>query len=138
MGINPIIATKALDSAVLIVDELFTTKEEKATAKMALYELAQRGVFAQIAVNTEEAKSTRMFVAGWRPAIGWVCGTAFALNFVGLPIIRAVAIYYAEFNGYNIDLGGLPVLNMTEMMPVLMGMLGLGGLRSYEKARGVS
>lgn len=133
MGISPLVATKALDSAVAIIDELFTTKEEKATARMALYELEQRGVFAQIAVNTEEAKSANMFVAGWRPAIGWVCGTAFAMNFVILPLIRCVAIYVGEANGINVDLGALPVLDMSEMMPVLFGMLGIGGLRTYEK-----
>lgn len=133
MGINPLVATKALDSAVAIIDELFTTKEEKATARMALYELEQRGVFAQIAVNTEEAKSANMFVAGWRPAIGWVCGTAFAANYIVLPLIQTVAIYYSAFTGEYVDLGGLPTLNMAEMMPVLMGMLGIGTLRTYEK-----
>lgn len=133
MGLNPLVATKALDSAVAIIDELFTTKEEKTTARLAFFEMQQRGLFAQIAVNTEEAKNPSVFVAGWRPAVGWSCVAAFSWTYVLLPITKTAVLYYSAYTGVPIDIGALPVANMTEMMPVLLGMLGLGGLRTYEK-----
>lgn len=80
----------------------------------------------QIDVNIEEAKSSNLFVSGWRPFIGWVCGLAFAWQFLGLPIFLYI----------NAALGSpvtAPVFDITSMMTVLMGMLGLGAMRSYDK-----
>jgi len=86
------------------------------------HEIAKR----QIEVNQQEAAHKSLFVAGWRPFIGWTCGIAMANNFVLMP-------YLAAF--FSLD---VPVLDMGEMMPVLMGMLGLGAYRSYEKVKGVA
>jgi hypothetical protein len=80
----------------------------------------------QIEVNQQEAAHKSLFVAGWRPFIGWTCGVAMANNFVFMP-------YLAAF--FSLD---VPMLDMSEMMPVLMGMLGLGAYRSYEKVKGVA
>jgi hypothetical protein len=88
---------------------------------------AQQG---QMEVNKVEASSSSVLVAGWRPYIGWVCGTAFAINFVVGPL----ASWATSLFGHSVI---FPVLNMTELMPVLMGMLGLGGMRSWEKVNGV-
>lgn len=86
---------------------------------------------AQAETNTEEAKSLNIFVAGWRPWIGWTCGAAFAWAFVLQPIVTFVLA------AINHPVKDLPVLNLSEMMPVLLGMLGLAGMRSWEKSQGV-
>lgn len=89
-----------------------------------------QAVQAQNDVNKIEAASSSVFVAGWRPFIGWVCGSAFAINFA----IGPLASWASALFGHPVT---FPVLNMTDMMPVLMGMLGLGGMRSWEKVNGV-
>lgn len=81
---------------------------------------------AQIQVNAAEASNEKLFVAGWRPFIGWVCGAAFAYHFIILPIIELIM----RLNNVNIP---LPQFDMLTLMNVLGGMLGLGGLRTYEK-----
>ena len=86
---------------------------------------------AQLEINKAEAAHRSIFVAGWRPFIGWSCGVALAWNYIGQPVL---AFTLAQTG----DLVDLPALDMGQMMPVLMGMLGLGGLRTFEKYRGVS
>lgn len=76
-------------------------------------------------INKLEAQHRSIFVAGWRPFIGWVCGVALAYNF----IIRDILIFI------NPEWSALPPLQMGELMTVLLGMLGLGGLRTYEKLK---
>jgi hypothetical protein len=86
---------------------------------------------AQAETNTEEAKSSNFFVAGWRPFIGWTCGAAFAWAFVIQPILVFVLVAAGR------PIPTLPVIAIGEMMPVLLGMLGLAGMRSWEKSQGV-
>lgn len=86
---------------------------------------------AQAETNTEEAKSPNLFIAGWRPCVGWTCGLAFAWAFV----LQPVAVFVLAASGHPIT--GLPAINISEMMPVLLGMLGLAGMRSWEKQQGV-
>lgn len=93
---------------------------------------AQQLAMAQIEVNKAEASSGSVFKGGWRPFIGWVCGFAFAYHFILQPILL-----------FGISVAGvsfppLPAFDMSQMMPVLLGMLGLGGLRTYEKKTGVT
>lgn len=80
---------------------------------------AQEIALAQIEVNKAEAAGN-WFQAGWRPATGWVCVAGFAVNFLISPIAA----------GFGVD---IPQADISTMLPVLMGMLGLGGLRTYEK-----
>ena len=83
----------------------------------------------QSEINKLEAQSRRFFVAGWRPFIGWVSGVALAYNYVIRPFIEPVyQIHYPDII--------LPVLDMGELMPILLGMLGIAGMRSYEKVKG--
>lgn len=82
---------------------------------------AQEIALAQIAVNREEAKGN-WFQAGWRPATGWVCVLGFAVNFLISPLAA----------GFGVD---IPQADTSTMLPVLMGMLGLGGLRTYERVK---
>ena len=86
---------------------------------------------AQLDINKTEAAHRSVFVSGWRPAIGWTCGAAMALNFLIFPL----ASFVLAQTGHLIE---LPTLDMSEMMPVLMGLLGLGGLRTVEKLKRVS
>ena len=93
---------------------------------------AQELAMAQIEVNKAEAASGSIFKGGWRPFIGWVCGFAFAYHFILQPILLFGAV------AAGVSLPPLPEFDMSQMMPVLLGMLGLGGLRTYEKKAGVS
>ena len=86
---------------------------------------------AQLDINKQEAAHRSVFVAGWRPFIGWTCGIALAYNYVLQPIL----IFVLAQTGHLMN---LPSMDLNEIMPVLMGMLGLGGLRTFEKYKGVS
>lgn len=86
---------------------------------------------AQIEVNKEEAKGN-WFQSSWRPFVGWTCGVALAYHFVGQPvIIFAIALF-------GLEIPPLPEFDMGSLLTVLMGMLGLGGLRTFEKFKGVT
>lgn len=86
---------------------------------------------AQLDINKTEAAHRSIFVAGWRPFIGWSCGVALAWNYIAQPIL----VFSLAQTGNLVE---LPALDMSQMMPVLMGMLGLGGLRTFEKYKSVS
>ena len=95
-------------------------------ADLEEFKLAIQADQLQTEINKTEAASDDRFVAGWRPFIGWVCGIAFAYHFVLQPFL-AFALVAA---GQNVT---LPVFDMDALSTVLMGMLGLGGLRTVEK-----
>lgn len=87
---------------------------------------------AQTKINLAEAAHRSVFVAGWRPSIGWTCSLALFYSFVAHPILSwYVAIYHPE-------IASLPKLEIGELMTLVLGMLGLGGMRSYEKNKGVT
>lgn len=81
---------------------------------------------AQIRVNETEARSRHFWVAGWRPSVAWVCVASLFYTYLVIPFAQ----FYFAVNGMEVD---LPKLNTGEMMPILMGMLGLGAYRTYEK-----
>ena len=119
-----------------LLDKFVEDKDQKNALAHELATMADRHAQelakGQLEVNKAEAASASVFKGGWRPFIGWVCGVAFAYHFVGQPaLLFAVAMF-----GLNIP--PLPVFDMSTLMTVLMGMLGLGGLRTYEKKTGVS
>lgn len=117
-----------------LVDKLFTSDEERADVKRKLVELEQQGQLAQIAVNMEEAKHESIFVSGWRPAIGWICGAALAWTFIVQPFATwALVVFVPDF-----PTGNLPDLDMGPLLTILGGMLGLAGLRTYEKRTGTN
>ena len=93
---------------------------------------AQELALAQIKVNAAEAASGSLFKGGWRPCIGWICGVAFGYHFVLQPII----IFIVALIGMNIP--DLPEFDMGTLLTVLGGMLGIGGLRTYEKQKGLT
>lgn len=127
MAIDPI--TAALDIGGKLIDRLWPDPTERDRARLELLRMQQAGELAQIAVNTEEARNPSLFVAGWRPAVGWCCALACGWNWLGLPIAKLIA----ELLGHPITLGPA---DLSEMWPVLLGMLGLGGLRTLERLSG--
>jgi len=92
-------------------------------------------VQGQLDINKTEAQHGSIFVAGWRPFIGWVCGIALVWNFIIQPLLLWIAWMLPEL---GIDMSTAPKLDSGELMTVLLGMLGLGGLRTYEKRLGVA
>ena len=119
-----------------VLDRFFPDKEKAAQAQRAietaLLENAAQINLAQVEVNKEEAQHRTVFVAGWRPFIGWVCGVALAWHFVGVP----VTLFFIGWSGAEVP--ALPVFDMNSLMTVLTGMLGLGGLRTFEKMKGLT
>lgn len=126
MALDPV--TAALDLAGDIIGRIWPDKTEQEKAEMALLVTTVQG---QLAVNAAEAGHPSIFVSGWRPAIGWICGGACAWNWIGLPIAQAALVFF----GYEMTLDSA---DLTEMLPILVGMLGLGGLRTYERVQGVA
>ena len=128
MAVDPV--TALLDIGGKVIDRLWPDPTQAANAKLELIKLQQSGelqvIAGQLKINEVEAGHPSVFVSGWRPAIGWVCGLACAWNWIGLPIAKVIAIIL----GHPINLAPA---DLTEMLPILMGMLGLGGLRTIEK-----
>ena len=118
-----------------LLDKFIPDADEKAKLAHEIATLAQKqaheSAIAQVRVNEVQAAHGSLFVAGARPFILWVCGFAFAYHFIVQPIIITASRFY----GLEID---YPEFDMASLMTVLGGILGLGGLRSYEKRHGVS
>jgi|TARA_B100000161_G_scaffold251380_1_gene210386 hypothetical protein len=122
---------KLIDPISNILDKFVADKDLKQKLEHELKTELHRANMAQIEVNKVEAKHRTVFVAGWRPFTGWVCATALAYHFILEPVIVFVLALY------NIQLT-LPQFDMGSLLTVLMGMLGLGGLRTYEKKQGLT
>ena len=118
-----------------LLDKFIQDKDQKArlaheVATMAQIH-AQELATAQIEVNKVEAAHKSLFVSGWRPAVGWCCVLGMTGNFMVIPFTNFIlALLAIEVT--------IPLIDLETMMPVLMGMLGLGGLRTMEKVKGVN
>jgi hypothetical protein len=122
-------ATQLLDKFVEDKDKKNELAHEIATmAERHAQELAK----GQLDINKEEAKHRSIFVSGWRPSVGWVCSIAMAYHFVVQPLI----VFGVTVAG--VEIPELPKFDMNSLMTVLMGMLGLGGLRTFEKTKGLT
>ena len=117
-------------TAALSPDSLVKLREVEADLQRAQIQADSAAATGQLEVNKVEAANTSLFVAGWRPAIGWTCALAFLWVFVASPIV----VFSARMSGY---LGAFPTVDISQMMPVLLGLLGLGGMRTLEKIKGV-
>jgi len=113
-----------------ITGEAIKDPEKVMQLELKLRELEQASALGQIQVNLEEAKSSNLFVSGWRPFIGWVGGVALAYSFIAQPII----MWIAELNDKVIT---APTLDIGILFNLILAMLGFGGLRTYEKLKGV-
>ena len=132
MAFDPI--STVLDIGGKILDRVIPDTNARDKAKEELAKAINDQDFqitmAQIAVNAEEAKSDNLFKSGWRPSVAWVCSIAFALHFVVLPILNIGLVGF----GYKAIV--IP-FDMDTLFTVLGGLLGLGGLRTVEKMKGI-
>lgn len=124
----------AIAAGLKILDKFIPDPAQKEQAAAELRNSLLAWDQAQTAVNAAEAQNPNLFVAGWRPAVGWVCASAFAYKFILMPFL----VFLAVGCGIDIPLAKLPVLDWTELSGVLLGILGLGGLRTYEKIKGAT
>jgi len=140
VSLDPISA--GLDLAKDLIDRFVPDKQKAAELRaqadaaaaandaQKLHDIVQMAL-AQLDVDKAEAASASVFVAGWRPGIGWVCGIAFGWNYVLEPFMQFVA----TLCGHPVT---MPSLDLSGMMPVLLGMLGLGAMRTVEKVQGAA
>jgi hypothetical protein len=134
MSLDPI--TAALDLGGKIIERLFPDANQAAAAKLKLLEMQQSGDLAvmtgQLEINKVEAASSSVFVSGWRPFIGWVCGISLCYAAIIEPISRFIATVMFKY------IGAFPVIDTTLTLQILLGLLGLAGMRSWEKEKGVA
>ena len=116
------------DLASTVISKIWPDKSEAEKQQLAAAVALVQG---QLDINKVEAANPSVFVFGWRPFVGWVCGSACAWNWIGLPIVKLGLMVW----GHSIDLAPA---NLNEMMPLLLGLLGMGTLRTVEKINGVA
>jgi hypothetical protein len=138
--LNPLFIGPILEIGKGIINRLFPDPAAAAAAQLELLKMQQNGDLAQLAADTDLAKlqiqtniaeaAGNWFTAGWRPCIGWVCGAGLAYAALIEPFARFIAKVWF---GY---VGDFPVIDTNLTMQILMGMLGLGAMRSIEKIKG--
>lgn len=140
LGIAEVISG-AIGPVANLIDELFTSDEERLSKQEALERLRQIPGIAQVKLNTVEAAHRTIWVAGWRPFIGWTGGSVIAYHFILQPMaqygIRIYAALHPEAAGLA-EIADLPTLDTGPIFALIMGMLGMGGLRSWEKNKGLA
>ena len=118
-----------------LLDKFVEDKDQKARLAHEIATLAERQAHeiakSQIEVNKSESQSGSIFIGGWRPSVGWVCVLGFGINFLVIPLTNL----YLSVTANPLL---VPTLDVSEMMPVLLGMLGLGGMRTVEKTKNVA
>ena len=119
-----------------LLDKFIEDKDQKAKLAHEIATMsekhAQEIALAQIEVNKAEAQSGSLFKGGWRPAVGWICAIAFGYHF----ILKDLIMFICGVAG--LELPDLPEFDMGTLLTVLGGMLGIGGLRTYEKQKGLT
>lgn len=132
---NPLFIGPIIDIVGKIFDRVIPDKAEAERAKMEFLKESSAQEFqlqlGQLEINKEEAKHQNIFVAGWRPFIGWICGAAMAYTFILYPVMNwIIEIVQPSFTAPALDTGNL--------MELVIGMLGMAGLRTFEKWKQVS
>ncbi len=126
-----------------VIDKIIPDPAQKAQAQLDLLKLAQNGELEQLHADTQlaqgqldvdkiEAASSSLLVSGWRPFIGWICGAALAYASIVEPLARFIASVVFHY------IGSFPVIDTALTMQLLVGLLGLGGMRTYEKVKGAA
>lgn len=131
---NPLILGGIFEVGKQLIDRFIPDPKEKAAAEMEMMRMAADGelkqVIAQLEINAREAQNPSLFVAGWRPFFGWCGGIAFLYS----TILQPILVWYGTSKGWQTP----PEINMDLLWVVITGMLGIGGLRSIEKVKGVA
>ena len=121
----------ALKQITNVIDELHTSEEEKLDKKILMQRIHQKLAEKQLDVNAKEATHRSVFVAGWRPAIGWCGAGALFFEFILSPCIE----WYAKFSGLDLP---APEIQTGPLLAIVTSMLGVAGMRSFEKAKGLT
>jgi hypothetical protein len=133
MSLDPISAV--LDLGNTLITRIFPDPAQQDQAKLELLKLQQSGelasMTAQTDINKVEASNSSIFVSGWRPAIGWVCALALAYQYLLKPLAMGI------LPNFGLVITPLPGLD-DNLWQLMMGMLGMGGLRTFEKMQGVA
>ena len=114
-----------------VIDDLHTSEEEKQQLKLRFAEVESKLKEKQLDINKVEAGHRSIFVSGWRPFLGWVSGLSIGYVYLFQPLLDMIL----QMFGVKVD---WVVLDLGQLMPLILGMLGLGGLRSFEKAKGLT
>ncbi|NYZ69123.1 hypothetical protein H0A36_24185 [Endozoicomonas sp. SM1973] len=122
------------DSVMMGLDELFTSDEERLKAQIILNEHFNKPHVLQAMANIEEAKHSSIFVSGWRPALGWLCTGLLAYAWIG----RDLLIVLLMSSGQSETINKLPDIDTGELLTLVFALLGLGGVRTWEKIKGVA
>jgi hypothetical protein len=121
----------ALKQVASVIDDLHTSEEEKLDKKILMQRIQQKLAEKQLDVNRQEASHRSVFVSGWRPAIGWMGALALGFEFILSPAIE----WYSKFAGLNLT---APEIQTGPLLAIVTSMLGVAGLRSFEKAKGIT
>jgi hypothetical protein len=131
---NPLILGPILEVGKTLLDRFIPDPEKKREAEMELVRMAAEGelkqTIAQLEINAREASHASVFVAGWRPFFGWAGG----VGFIYATILQPLLTWWAAIKGWPVP----PTLNLDLLWIVITGMLGIGGLRTVEKFKGVT
>jgi hypothetical protein len=118
-----------------IVDDVFTSDEERLKMALAEKQVDAELIKGQLAINRAEAEHTSLFVAGWRPFIGWVGGIALAYQFILYPLLTWLWAVLQAHGKLPASFSPPPVLATEALWVIITGMLGIAGMRSYDKRR---
>lgn len=131
---NPLLAAPLLELGKGIIERMFPDPAKKAEAELELVKMTQAGdlqvILKQLAINAQEAASPNIFVAGWRPFVGWICGVGLAYA----TILHNLLEWLSTIRGWPMP----PAVDTDTLLYVLGALLGIGGLRTLEKVRGVA
>jgi hypothetical protein len=127
-----------IESVGKVAGDLITTDKERMQLELEGRKLDQAIDLAQIEVNKTEAAHSSVFVAGWRPAIGWIGAAAMAYQFLLYPMMLWVWTYLQGMGWIPKELTPPPVLDADQLWVILSGILGIAGMRSFEKTKGVA
>jgi hypothetical protein len=131
---NPLLLSPLLELGSNIINRLFPAPAQKAAAELELLKLTQDGdlqkILAQLAINAKEAESSSIFVAGWRPFVGWICGT----GLLYATILHNLLEWLSAAKGWPMP----PAVDTDVLLYVLGALLGIGTLRTVDKIKGVA
>lgn len=121
-----------------IIDDLHTSDEEKLKASLQEKTIEAELIKGQLEVNKVEARHRSLLVAGWRPALGWCGALAIGYKFLLYPLIVWAWVFFQGQGWVPVELSPPPSVEAGELYPIIMGILGLGGMRSFEKIKRVA
>lgn len=135
---NPLGIGAIIDSVGKVASDLITTDKERIELELEGKRIDQATDLAQMEVNKTEAQNQNLFVAGWRPAIGWVGAAAMAYQFFAYPLLVWSWTWMQAEQIVPQEVKPPPMLDTEALWVILSGMLGIAGMRSFEKTRGVA